>query len=986
MKSTDHPGIDLAAVRRRLAESHGPRLWRSLEQLAGTGEFRQYLENEFAPGASEWKDPLGRRELLKLLGSTLGLAGLTACTREPVEKIVPYVRAPEELIPGRPLYFATALPGWGAALPVLVESHMGRPTKVEGNPDHPASGGATDVFAQASVLTLYDPDRSQVVIREGRISSWVAFQAAAGAWREDHLSRQGEGLRVLTEPVVSPTLAAQLRDLLARFPLARWHQYEPVSRGAAAAGARLAFGEPVHSAYRLAAADVIVSLDADFLNAGPGAVHYAREFSRRRRPDAAMNRLYVVEPAPSVTGASADHRLPLSSAAIEAFAQSLAAAVGVAGAASTLVAPGNWVRAVAADLAAHRGSSLVIAGEHQPASVHALAHAINATLGNAGRTVVYTQPLEAEPADGVASIKELAADMKAGKVATLLMLGGNPVYDAPVDLDFAGALGQVLRRVHLSLYEDETSRLCHWHVPEAHPLESWSDTRSYDGTVTIVQPLIAPLYGGKSAHEMIAVWTSPDRSGHDLVRDYWKPRAGAPDFDQWWQRALHDGIVAGTAFPTKPVALRKDFAAASSAPPPAGGIELSFRPDPTIWDGRWANNGWLQELPKPLTKLTWDNAVMLSPRTAERLDIHNEDVVVVRHGGRSVRGPAWILPGHADDAATVHLGYGRRRAGRIGSGIGFDAGRLRTSETMWRAAGVEIRKTAARQKLAITQEHHGMEGRDLVRVATLDQFRKDPHFSAKAGHAPKKELSLYPEHKYEGYSWGMAIDLNACTGCGACTIACQAENNIPIVGRREVARGREMHWIRVDRYFEGGVDNPGILYQPVACMHCENAPCEVVCPVAATAHSEDGLNQMVYNRCVGTRYCANNCPYKVRRFNFFLYSNWTSASLEPLRNPDVTVRSRGVMEKCTYCVQRINAARIDAEKQDRRIRDGEVVTACQAVCPSEAIVFGDLNDPQSRVVKVKKDVRDYTLLTELATKPRTSYLARLRNPNPALES
>ncbi|HXG33597.1 MAG TPA: TAT-variant-translocated molybdopterin oxidoreductase [Bryobacteraceae bacterium] len=981
-------GMDLAAIRERLGQSQGRRYWRGLEELAETREFRALLENEFAPGVTDWDQQPSRRRMLHLLGASLGLAGLTACTKQPPEKIVPYVRAPEDVIPGKPLYFATAMTLGGLATGVLVESHMGRPTKIEGNPQHPASLGATDVFAQASVLTLYDPDRSQVVTKGGRISTWVSFVAEVSRVREALLARKGAGFRILTQTVSSPTLAAQLGELLREMPEAVWHQYETCNRDEAREGARLAFGEAVQAVYRLEEADVILALDADLLGSGPGAVRYAREFARRRRPyetGASINRLYVAEPAPTVTGAAADHRLPLPAGEIEHLARAVAAAVGLNVAQSGTSAPAGWIKAVAEDLRKHGGRSLVVAGDQQPAIVHALAHAINDALGNSGRTVVYVDPPEARPAAQMASLKQLVEDMQAGRVETLLILGANPVYDAPADLEFARHFRNVGLRIHLGLYEDETAAQCHWHVPEAHYLEAWSDARAFEGTVTIVQPLIAPLYGGKSAHEMVAAFSGkPDRAGYDIVREHWRQQYRGADFEEFWQRALHDGVVPGTALPPKKVSLRREVLAVP--PSPRGeGIEICFRPDPTIWDGRFANNGWLQELPKPLTKLTWDNAALVSPRLAERLGLANEEVVELRCGGASVEAPVWIVPGCADNSVTVHLGYGRTRAGKVAAGAGFDANRIRSAAAPWRRAGLEIRRTGRRRRLAVTQEHHSMEGRNLVRAATLREFHDDPHFAHHGAHEPAAEMSLYPGFRYEGYSWGMAIDLNACIGCGACVVACQAENNIPVVGRREVARGREMHWIRVDRYFEGGLDDPDIHHQPVPCMHCDQAPCEVVCPTGATTHSAEGLNQMTYNRCVGTRYCSNNCPYKVRRFNFFLYADWATESLKALRNPDVTVRSRGVMEKCTYCVQRINEARIEAEKQGRRIRDGEVVTACQAACPTEAIVFGDLNDPASRVARLKAQPLNYGILTELNTRPRTTYLARVRNPNPELE-
>ena len=980
-----HQPLDVSALRQRLMKARGRQYWRSLEELARTPEFRNRLENEFPAGAAQESRSLNRRSVLELLGASLGLAGLTACTKQPPEKIVPYVQAPEEIVPGKALYYATAFLVGGVASGVLVESHMGRPVKVEGNPEHPASLGATDAFAQASILGLYDPDRSKTAIRNGRVSSWVSFLAAVNQERERLLTQRGAGLRVLTETVTSPALAHQLRKLRELFPEARWHQYEPAGRGTARAGAIAAFGAPVNSVYRFESAAVVVSLDADFLASGPGSVRYARDFVARRQRSP-MNRLNVVEPSPSPTGAMADHRLALTNAEIESFARALAARVGVEVEASTADPYRLWLDAIAADLKRNPGGGLVLAGDSQPPAVHALAAAMNHALGNQGRTVVYTEPLEADPVDPIASLGELSKDFDAGKVETLLILGANPAYSAPADVRFAERIKNVRLRIHLGLYEDETAALCHWHLPEAHAFESWGDARAFDGTVTLLQPLIEPLYAGRSALEFLAAWNGePAKTGYEIVREFWQGQRAAGEFEKFWRTAVHDGLIAGTGFQPKSVQLKPGFARSLPAAPKLAGTEISFRPDPTVWDGRFANNGWLQELPKPVTKLTWDNAALVSPAMAERLRVSNGDVVELSLEKRSLRAPVWIVPGHADEAVTVHLGYGRGRGGTVAAGTGFNAYVMRTSDRQWSAAGLEIRKTGERRALVSTQDHHSMEGRNLVRQASEEEFRKDPHFAHHAGHDPDSNLTLYPGFPPGAHAWGMAIDLNACTGCGACVVACQAENNIPVVGKKEVARGRAMHWIRIDRYYEGVLDAPAIHHQPVLCMHCENAPCEVVCPTAATVHSQEGLNQMVYNRCVGTRYCSNNCPYKVRRFNFFLYADWTTPSLKLLRNPDVSVRSRGVMEKCSYCVQRINAARIDAEKRERPIRDGEVVTACQGVCPAQAIVFGDISDPASRVARLKKDPRNYGLLTELGTRPRTTYLAKLRNPNPDLE-
>ena len=993
---THAPQIDLAAIRQRLAGRTGQEYWRSLEELAQTEDFQWCLENEFPRQAGGFRSAVDRRQFLQLMGASLALAGLSACTQQPTENIVPYVRQPEEIVPGRPLFFATALPLSGVASGVLVESHMGRPTKVEGNPEHPASLGATDAFAQASVLTLYDPDRSQVITNVGEIRPWAAFVAAIRGALEAQREQGGSGLRILTETITSPTLADQLRQLQTAFPAAQWHQYEPVHRDDAIAGVRAAFGEDVDMRYHFDQADVILSLDADFLSCGPGHLRYVREFTAKRRvqgehgEQGGMNRLYAVESTPTNTGGMADHRLPLRASQIEDCARAVANALGLAvRTPAGLEAHGKWIAALVRDLQKHHGSSIVIAGEEQPPAVHALAHAMNEALGNVGRTVVYAEPVAVKPTLQTQSLRDLVAEMQTGKVALLLILGGNPVFNAPADVPFVAALSKVPLTVHLGLYNDETSQLCHWHIPEAHPLESWSDGRAYDGTITIMQPLIAPLYDGKTAHEVLAVLSDrPERSSHDIVRDYWKARQGAADFERFWRKTLHDGFIPDSASPPKQVTLRPGAgvdALQSGAKAERKGLEIIFRADPTIFDGRFANNGWLQELPKSLTRLTWDNAALIAPATAERLGLTNEEVVELAYGGRTLRAPLWVMPGHAPDAVTVHLGHGRTHAGKVGTGSGFNAYGLRTADAPWFGNGLELRKTGDRHPLASTQHHHSMEGRPLVRVATLEEYRTHPDFAREMEEAPARDDTLYPaEHSYEGNAWGMTIDLSACVGCNACVVACQAENNIAVVGKTEVARGHEMHWLRVDRYYAGDLDNPETYHQPVPCMHCENAPCEVVCPVGATVHSSEGLNDMVYNRCVGTKYCSNNCPYKVRRFNWFLYTDWTTESLKPLRNPDVTVRSRGVMEKCTYCVQRISHARIDAQKEDRPIRDGEVVTACQQVCPAQAITFGNINDKSSRVAQLKAEPRNYGLLSGLNTRPRTTYLARLRNPNPEI--
>jgi MoCo/4Fe-4S cofactor protein with predicted Tat translocation signal len=1030
---------DLSEIRSRVRGTGGKQYWRSLEELAETPEFQEYLHREFPENATEWIDPVGRRSFLKLMGASLALAGVnTACTTQPDELIVPYVRQPEEEIPGRPLFFSTAMTLGGVATGLIVESHEGRPTKVEGNPDHPGSLGATDLYAQGSLLTLYDPDRSQSILQLGEIRPWSAFITAMRAGLSAQQATKGAGLRILTETVASPTLAAQLQQVIAANPAAKWIQWEPVpAADNSRAGLRAALGQYAQPVYDFTRADVVVSLDADFLSSeGAANLRYARQFSSRRRVDAdpdRLNRLYVIEPTPSVTGMSADHKLPLKASAIDGFTRAIAGKLGVAGASGTAPEGADaYVNAIAEDLQAHKGTSLVLAGEAQPPQVHALAHAINQALGNVGQTVSYLPPPEIVPSDQHAALRELVSDMNAGRVQMLVMIGeSNPVQTAPADLNFADAISKVQTRLHSGLFFDETATLSHWHVPATHYLEAWSDARTVDGTVSIVQPLIQPLYAGRSAHEIVqTLLERPERNPYDVVREYWMaqpagrdasaaamavplappaPPAPAPatgengapvaaavpppppptpeqraaaGFEKAWRRWLHDGYIPGTALSAVAIGVAPVAPAAPLAA--VSGVEVNFRRDPTIYDGRFANNGWLQELPKPVTKLTWDNGALMAPATAERLNVENGDIIEVTHEGRKLRIPIWINPGHAAEAITIHVGYGRTRAGRVGNGTGFNAYVLRGSSSPWFGAA-EITVTGDEYRLVNTQDHWSIEGRNILRSAPLEEFKKTPGFAQEMEEIKlDKPISLYAQHEYTGQQWGMAIDLNTCTGCMGCVIACQAENNIPVVGKTQVGKNREMHWLRIDRYYSGPLDNPATFMQPMPCQQCENAPCEVVCPVAATLHSEEGLNDMVYNRCVGTRYCSNNCPWKVRRFNFLLYQDWNTSTYKLQRNPDVTVRSRGVMEKCTYCTQRISAARIQAKREEREVKDGEILTACQSVCPTNSIVFGNINDPASEVAKLKASPRNYATLKELNTRPRTTYLAAVRNPHPSL--
>ena len=987
--------LDLVSVSADIEKKNGPEFWRSLEELAGSSDFREMMHREFPKGASEWLDSVSRRGFLKLMGSSLALAGMSACTKQPLEPIVPYVRQPEELVPGRPLFYATAFTLGGYATPLLVTSQMYRPTKIEGNDQHPASQGGTDVFSQASILDMYDPDRSQNVIYLGDISTWGALVGALQGPLSSQQAVKGVGLRILSRSFSSPTLADQMQQVLKRFPEAKWHFYEPVNRDNVYAGAQMAFGQPVETQYKLDAADIIVSLDADFLHSGyPGMTRYARDFAKRRDPDSAkMGRLYVIESTPSATGVKADHRLPLRASEIETFARALALQVGV-GTVQGVIVPAvleKYAAGISKELRSARGSGLVIAGDHQPPAVHALAHAMNAALGNVGKTVVYTDPVQASTTSQTDSLRDLVSDMRAGKVDLLVILGANPVYDAPADLGFGDALknSNIPIRVHLGLHNDETAELCHWHVNEADYLEAWGDTRAYDGTVSIVQPLIAPLYDGKSAHELVALLAGQSQaSGHEVVQNYWKSKHTGADFDMWWRKSLHEGWIEGTAFQPKQVSV-KPVNSSASAVADQNALELNFRSDPSIYDGRFANNAWLQELPKPLSKMTWDNPLKIAPKMAERMGVKSGDMVKLELNGNSLDLPVWIQAGHPDNSVTAFLGYGRRRAGRSGSGAGFDVYALRYSATPWFTTGAKISKTGEKYILASTQGYQtmdtGEDQRPIVRTKNLEEYKKEANFDEEA---PKPDETLYPPYDYKSqpYAWGMAIDLNSCVGCNNCIIACQSENNIPVVGKDQVHRGRHMHWLRVDAYYQGDRNNPKAYFQPVPCMQCENAPCELVCPVGATTHSTEGLNDMIYNRCVGTRYCSNNCPYKVRRFNFFLFQDWDTPQFKMMRNPDVTVRSRGVMEKCTYCVQRINHKRIDSERENRKITDSELQTACQQSCPANAIVFGNTNDPNSLVSRWKAKSRNYGLLDDLNTRPRTTYLAEIRNPNSELES
>ncbi len=977
----------------------GKKYWRSLDHLADTPQFREWVEREFQDGASEM---LGgsRRTLLKLMAAGFGLAGMTAC-RRPVEHILPYSKGVEGLVLGKPVNYATVAGNGAVATGLIVECNDGRPTKVEGNPRHPASLGATNAFLQASVLDVYDPDRARHVSHDGARSSWSEF----AAWWKDESARLGDGagLRILSGRYSSPSLAALKADIAKKYPKAVWVEYDSISFDQPVLGAQIAFGQPLEAGYQYDKANVVLSLDSDFLGLDSQTVLPTKQFSSRRRVKDGheeMNRLYVAEPNFTITGGMADHRLRLRASDVGAFALALARELNVSGAELKVLGSDSakdkkFLAAVAKDLTANKGKSIVVAGPRQPAEVHALVALINQALGNNGQTVTYAKPV-AGASDSVAALKQLGADVNSGAVKTLFVLGGNPVYSAPADLDLATAMKRVPATVALTADENETWAAAAWRLPEAHAFESWGDARTADGTASIQQPLIQPLYGGRSVLELAAMISgAASAKGYDTVKSFWSAQWGA-DADKKWQASLFEGSIDGTK--TAPVDAKCDpakvLAAVQAAmKPAAAGLEVAFYPSSSTYDGRFANNAWLQEAPDPMTKLVWDNAALLSPSTAKQLGVANGDMLSLSANGKEISAPAMILPGHADDSISLALGYGRAACGRVGRGIGHRVEGLRTTAGYCFTAA-QARKSAATYELVTTQEHHtlvepitGQKRNDIVEESNIGEYRKELGHSAEHHAAEGHSLTdLFPAYDYtKGLQWGMSIDLNACTGCNACLVACVAENNIPVVGKDQVKRGREMHWIRMDRYFTGAEDDPQAVIQPMACQQCEKAPCESVCPVAATAHSPEGINEMAYNRCVGTRYCLNNCPYKVRRFNFLNWNKDVPETKKMVFNPDVTVRMRGVMEKCNYCIQRIEEKRTLAKMENRRaIKDGEILTACQQVCPADAIVFGNINDPESRVAKLKKQPRDYTVIEEVNAKPRTTYLARLRNPNPEL--
>jgi molybdopterin-containing oxidoreductase family iron-sulfur binding subunit len=1058
---------NFALMRDKILSEGGKQYWRSVDEYVDSPEFEEFVKREYPVHSEDWNTAVSRRNFVKLMGATLAFAGLSGCVIQPAEKIVPYVRPNEDMLPGKPLYFATAMSIGGYASGLFAKSYEGRPVKLEGSPEHPGSLGSTNVFAQATLLDMYDPDRSQEVQYRGAPKSWQNFSGAIRSAIDENRADGGAGIRFLTTTVTSPTLIDQFKRLGTEFPNFRWHQYEPVNNDNAMAGAKMAFGSPVHTIYKFDQADRILSLDADiFSGVNPryiGDVINGRRVSEQRHE---MSRLYAIETTMGLFGAKADHRLAIRPSQMPEIAKAVAAALGVGGVTSSYTENNAWIATMAKDLLASKGKSVVVAGDNQPPVVHALAHAMNGVLGSVGTVVSYTDPLSVSDKTQIDGLRELMADIDAGKVKMLVIMGGNPVYNTPADLRLDRArLDKVAMRVHLGLHFDETAEHCHWHVNGKHFLESWSDARAYDGTVSLIQPLIEPLYGGHNEHELLQLFFREnfDQRDHDIVKAFWqtqninmaaaaagnqpapnaeaaspnsqtrpaananvpaqRPQAAAPAnsaaptataFEDKWRKIVHDGVVPNSASPTRTMTANLSAINQPSASPATpGALEISILPDPSIYDGRFNNNGWLQELPNPLTKVTWENIALISPATAARLNLNRgndkreisggergisfintrgsnmtSDMVTLTYQGANVsKGvPVWIQAGQPDDVITIYQGYGRTRSGRIGNNIGYNAFDVMRSDAMNFGFG-NITATGEKATIATTQIHFQMEGRDILRVFDHDVFEATPDKWHQRDEYP---MTMYPdaakqyqEQYSHNYKWGMTIDLNACVGCNACVIACQSENNIPVVGKEQIERNRDMLWLRIDSYYGGDdLSNPnGPHFQPVLCQQCEQAPCEVVCPVTATVHSAEGLNDMVYNRCVGTRYCSNNCPYKVRRFNFMLYQDWDTPQYKLMRNPDVTVRSRGVMEKCTYCTQRISNARIEAEKDGRRVEDGEILTACQAACPTNAFVFGDLNDPNSRVTQMKKEHSNYILLNELNTQPRTTYLAGFKNQN-----
>jgi len=989
--------------------------WRSLNELANNDEYRKFVDREFPENASELKDGYSRRNFLQIMGASIALAGFAAC-RKPVQKIVPQTRMPEYQVSGQQVFYATSIPFLGYNTGLLIETNAGRPTKIEGNPDHPSSLGSTNTYQQAAILDLYDPDRSRSVKFNGEARSFQDFVTATG----EQLNATSRVV-FIAEANSSPTLARLKTEALAKFPNASWVVYEPFGEENQLLGSKIAFGRKLRVSPELENAKVIISLDADFMGTGADNVRNIKAFTKGRRISStndSINRLYVAEANYSLTGTNADHRLRIKSSDIKPFIFALAARLS--GSISGLSAfsgysndfsTHEWISVLAEEISSNAGQTVLLAGADHDAETHAAVAAINFAAGNAGKTVHYLEVPGVDAEDQHQLFADVIEQMANGSVDAAILVGTNPVYNAPKDLQVADALSKVPFTAHLANHTDETSKVCKWHVHRAHFLEYWGDGFDFNGVPSVIQPMIQPLFGGKSEIEFIgAIVRGQQIDATVEVQSTMASITGSAS-NSTWRTLLHDGFISGFQFNEPTLSLSNSFAEvvgqiSSNLRTSGSDIEVTIKPNATLFDGRFSNNGWLVELPDPITKMTWDAVALVSPTTADSLGIRTRkfgdymyDTLRIEVNGRSVEMPAWVLPGHVDDAITVTTGYGRQGIGRVANGVGFDAWELYTTTTRLYGKSASVSTTGTKYELATTQDHHSMEGRPFVREASIGEYRDNPLFAAKMVYVPgRKEgeefaINLFTEQTFPEHQpqWGMAIDLTTCIGCGVCTIACQAENNIPVIGKTEVRRGREMHWIRTDRYFSGDVNgNPQVVHQPIPCMQCELAPCEQVCPVAATTHSDDGLNQMTYNRCIGTRYCANNCPFKVRRFNFFNYPvEYLTKGDDPeviqmAMNPDVSVRFRGVMEKCTYCVQRISRAKIQTKLDtgnSSKPADGTVKTACQQACPADAITFGDLTDKNSIVSRTKANERNYLLLEELNIRPRTSYLAKIRNPH-----
>jgi len=1004
----------------------GKKYWKSLDELSQSSEYRQFVEREFPENASELLDPVSRRSFLGLMASSMALAGLTGCKaiRRPEDPILAYNNQPEHVLPGKPLFFASSLSVGPEVGGVLAESHQGRPTKIEGNPQHPANQGSAHRFHQASILQMYDPDRSQKPMFNNQASDWNSFMAALAPVMVSHMIGKGKGLVFVSEYLTSPTAHRLKQGILARFPEAKWITSESIPYAKEALGVESITGSRSVAQYQFQAALRIASFDCDFLGKEPQSLVYTRAYSRTRSPERGeISRLYIVESDHTLTGGRADHRLALKPSqiplALAALTQKLLSTSGasVPAALSTqllnalkkqasLLPPehNSWIETLAQDLLAHKGQSVVCTGKYQDPQIHALGYLCNFILLALGKTVNYTKLASLE-FNTVASnpfepLEQLYTSIGNNQVETLIFINTNPVYTNPNQLKWQETLKKVKNTIHFGLYADETAQTAQWHLPASHAFESWTDALAYDGLYTLGQPVIMPLYDTRSTLEFLALWAGASvNRGFDLVRETLTLIPGLPFSETNWQKWIHDGFIPNTESPRQLLAPQATFAQVytGTQAPQNTGIEVIFREDASVYDGRFANISWLQEFPDPMTRLTWDNTALVGPYTAKKWGVldgyflkdnkgvplgKNEvPLIKIHHENREITLAVYVLPGLAPDTVVLNLGYGRSHAGKVGNNIGFDISGFQKLDTPYHLTQVQVNPTGQSYFIASVQEHWSLEGRDLARYHDINEH---PHY-----HQHPKVGSLHAEWDYsKGMQWGMAIDLNKCTGCGHCVLACQAENNIPVVGKKQVSLNREMSWIRLDRYFVGDdINQPAVVHQPLGCQHCEMAPCENVCPVAATVHSSEGLNDMVYNRCIGTRYCSNNCPYKVRRFNFFNYTNQYSESEQMAQNPDVTVRFRGVMEKCSYCVQRINVARNEYKlKGIELIPDGAIVPACQQTCPAEAIAFGNINDHSSTVAKWRTDKRNYTILPETNARPRTSYLARLSHTNPALSN